>query len=104
MLAGKLTSLRVDLNGLRGNRLVTSRAFTVDEGGRIPTLSKDEIIRVVEEEGDAYLATVVDVDPDGLLVELRLHLETLTPQIDLHGGLEFAYGVTQYTPSGSLKV
>jgi hypothetical protein len=78
--AGQIVTLRVDLNRLRGNRIATRRDFVVGGGGKVPDLRPGEVIGVMEEEGDTYLATVEHVD--GSLVYLWLDLESWTPAVE----------------------
>ena len=83
--AGHIDTLRVDLNQLRGNRIVTRREFVVG-GGKVPHLQAGNVIGVMEEEGDTYLATVERVD--GSLVHLWLDLDSWTPAAEeaaVHG-------------------
>ena len=89
MLGGgeKLVSLRIDLNMARGDRVTTGLDFFVDPLSRLLMpdlqLEQGDFVRVVEEEGDAYLAVVEDVEPDKLLVHLRIILDTWQPNIEL---------------------
>ena len=75
--AGNIVTLRVDLNQLRGDRIVTSREFVVGGSGVPPDLETGNVVRVLEEEGDTYLATVEHVE--GSLVHLRLDLDSWIP-------------------------
>lgn len=78
--AGHMKTFMVDLNQLRGDRITTRRNLIVGGGSVLPTLSEGEVVRVLEEEGDTYLAVVERVE--GLRVHLRLDLETWTPAGD----------------------
>jgi hypothetical protein len=82
MLAGYIPTLRIDLNRLRGNRVVTSLRYVEDGWGLVFGLGPGDFVRVVEEEGDAYLAAVERID--GELVYLELFLSTWQPAHPLH--------------------
>lgn len=75
--AGNLETFRIDLNMLRGDRINARRDFAERADDVLPVLSEGETVRVVEEEGDAYLATVEGVE--GLRVRLRLILASCDP-------------------------
>ncbi len=77
---GDIHTLRIDLNRLRGESIVTRRDFAEDSGYKVPQFKPGELVRVVEEEGDAYLANVERVD--GMLVYLRIDLKSWTPAIE----------------------
>ena len=79
--AGDIVTLRIDLNRLRGNHVVTRRDFVEGGSSLLPDLSEGEVVRVVEEEGDTYLATVERVD--SLLVYLQVDLESWTPSVEV---------------------
>lgn len=74
MLAGNVPTLRIDLNLLRGDRIVTRLDFVHGGNSVLPSLGKGDVVRVVEEEGDTYLAVVERVQ--GLRVYLRLYLDS----------------------------
>lgn len=78
--AGQITTLRVDLNRLRGNSIATRRDFVEGGGGVLPDLDQGDVVRVLEADGDTYLATVESVQ--GLLVYLRVDLESWTPALE----------------------
>lgn len=78
--AANIVTLRVDLNQLRGNRIVTCREFVVGGSDMMRPLQTGDVVRVVEEEGDTYLATVERVD--GSLVHLWLDLNSWTPAVE----------------------
>jgi len=63
---------------VKGNRVTTSRRF-VEEGRPIPELSPGDLVRVVEEEGDTYLAQVDGIKDD--LVDLTVYWDS-TPETD----------------------
>lgn len=84
MVNGIKATLRIDLNMLRDDRIVTCRDFLVDPFAvALPVLEEGDLVRVVEPEGDAYIATVESVGGENdLLVELRLNLDSLeTPTV-----------------------
>jgi hypothetical protein len=89
-------TIRIDLNSLRGDRIVTPRSAQVS-----PLLINSqqllpgEFVRAVEEEGDSYVGVVEAVDGD--MVRLRLLLDTWMP--DLHLGKGPAFVVHQIGPS-----
>ena len=87
--AGNVVALRVDLNQLRGNRIVTCREFAVGGSSVPPDLNVGNIVRVVEEEGDTYLATVERVE--GSLVHLWLDLDSWVPATDDDGEVSSSY-------------
>ena len=78
MTGGRMVTLRIDLNRLKDNRISTSRTF-VEGSGVIPVLHRGDVIQVVEEEGDYYLATVRNVHNDR--VDLTMDLDSLMPAI-----------------------
>jgi hypothetical protein len=78
--AGQITTLRVDLNRLRGNSIVTRRDFVEGGSGALPNLSLGEVVRLLEADGDTYLATVEHLK--GPLVYLRVDLDSWTPAIE----------------------
>ncbi len=81
MLAGDLVSLWIDLNMVDGDRVMTLRDHVIDSD-RLPDLSVGQVVRTVEEEGDAYLAVVDYLAPRGV-VYLRLLLDTWQPRIEI---------------------
>jgi hypothetical protein len=87
--AGNIVTLRVDLNQLRGNRIVTCREFVVDGSSVPPDLEAGNTVRVVEEEGDTYLAVVERVE--GSLVHLWLDLDSWVPATDDDGEVPSSY-------------
>lgn len=78
--AGHITTLRADLNRLRGNSIATRRDYVEGGGGVLPDLSPGQVVRILEGDGDTYLATVERVQ--GMLVYLRVDLESWTPAIE----------------------
>ncbi len=78
--AGEIVTLRVDLNRLRGNRIATRRDFVVGGGDALPKLAAGDVVRVVEEEGDTYLAAVERVQDK--LVYLWVDLDSWAPAIE----------------------
>ncbi len=78
--AGQITTLRVDLNRLRGNSIATRRDFVVGGSGALPRLDVGKVVRIVEADGDTYLATVESVK--GMLVYLRVDLDSWTPAVE----------------------
>lgn len=73
-------TIRIDLNALRGDRLIATRAAVVSPLFVLmtPMLSPGQYVRAVEEEGDAYVAVVERVEGDA--VHLHLLPETMTPR------------------------
>ncbi len=78
--AGHITTLRVDLNRLRGNSIATRRDFVEGGSGVLPDFHPGEVVRVLEADGDAYLASVESVQD--MLVYLRVDLDSWTPAIE----------------------
>lgn len=76
MLAGHTTTLKIDLNMLRGDRIRARRDF-VEYGEAVTGLSEGDTVAALDEEGDVYIAFVESVD--GLRVRLRLDLSSRTP-------------------------
>lgn len=78
MLAGHGTTLKIDLNMLRGDRIRARRDFA--EGYEVipeSELEIGEMVTVLDEEGDSYVATVEGVE--GMRVYLRLDLDSRAP-------------------------
>ncbi len=65
-----MKTYRIDLNMLEGNRILTSSEFTV--GSPLETAEVDEVVSVIEAEGDTYQAVVERME--GPLIFLRLDL------------------------------
>lgn len=70
-----MTPLYVDLNALRGSRLVTY--LSSQRNWVWPPLRAGDLVEVIEEEGDRYAARVVA--SDGNHLELELDFRTLIP-------------------------
>jgi len=79
MLAGHTVTLKIDLNMLRGDRIRARRDF-VEGGGVIEELNEGDVISVLDEEGDFYVAVVERVE--GMRVYLWLNLSSRTPTED----------------------
>jgi hypothetical protein len=109
MLGGgeRLVSLRIDLNMVRGDRVTTGLDFFVDPLSflLLPELELEpgDFVRVVEEEGDAYLAVVQEVDRDRLLIDLRILLDTWQPFIDLGSMPQPVEGDSEWTYTGTFE-
>lgn len=78
--AGQITTLRVDLNRLRGDSIATRRDFVEGGGGALIDLKPGEVVRLLEGDGDTYLAAVERIE--GPLVYLRVDLDSWTPAIE----------------------
>lgn len=98
-MENNIVTLRVDLNQLRGNRIVTCREFVVGGRNVLPELETGQVVRVLEEEGDTYLATVERLD--GSLVHLWLDLESWAIEIQVDS--EFGEQRAEYKPKKSGK-
>lgn len=80
MVTGAKVTLRIDLNMLAGDRIVAPTAFAV--GGYVPSLSVDDLVEVMEAEGDRYLARVESLEANGQLVRLVVDLNSWIPKVE----------------------
>lgn len=78
--AGEITTLRVDLNRLRGNSIATRRDYVEGGSGVMAHPSPGEVVRILEADGDTYFAVVERIK--GPLVYLRVDLDSWTPAIE----------------------
>lgn len=80
MVTGVKATLRVDLNMLEGNRILTPTAFAA--GVFVPRLQPGDLVEVIEAEGDRYLARVEALEAQGKLVRLLIDLESWIPRVE----------------------
>ena len=80
MVNGVKATLRIDLNMLDGDRIITPAAFAV--GGFVPDLNEGDPVEVVEGEGDRYLARVGGFDAGGALIRLVINLDSWIPKVE----------------------
>ncbi|MEO8293152.1 MAG: hypothetical protein ABI635_08430 [Actinomycetota bacterium] len=71
-------TLLIDLNSVRGDRLVRYLDLMEFLMAEESELNIGSAIRVMDEEGDAYIATIIESDPNGRL-KLEVNFETLIP-------------------------
>lgn len=101
MVNGAKASLRIDLNMLDGNRIVTPASFAV--GGFIPALAVGDLVEAIEAEGDRYLARIDGFSAGGKLIQLSINLDSWLPKIeDSVPSERILPGIVEPRVSGSL--